>query len=214
MNFFAHAVLAAEHNADSGYVLGSMFPDFCTMAGLKSRSTGHPLVDAGIAHHHLVDDVFHGSTGFVGWMGRSRDELEDAGLGLGPAMAVAHVGVELILDGWLSETESRQTVYREALNLGAELELELGDEGPRLRRLARRLVDAPFPEGYVEPDFVAERLRRILAPRPRLALDESSFETVQAWARRARDEAPQLAPALMVEVRDRLASRIDFRQPE
>ena len=59
MNFFAHALLAAEHNPAPAYLLGSMLPDFCTMAGVKSEKTGHTLVDAGVAHHHLVDDVFH-----------------------------------------------------------------------------------------------------------------------------------------------------------
>jgi hypothetical protein len=74
-----------------------------------------------------------------------------------------------------------------------------------------RLADAPFPEGYVDPDFVAERLRRILAPRPRLALDDAAFETVREWTRTARSHAPELAPELMEQVRSGLAARIEFR---
>jgi hypothetical protein len=73
-----------------------------------------------------------------------------------------------------------------------------------------RLIDAPFPEGYLDADFVAERLRRILAPRPRLALDEHAFEQVRIWAHGARREASERGPELMQQVRERLDARIDF----
>ena len=211
MNFFAHALLAAEHNADPAYVLGSMLPDFCTMAGVKSEATGHVLVDAGVAHHHLVDDVFHPAPAFIAWMGEARDELEDAGVSLGPAMAVGHVGVELVLDGWLAERDQGRTPYRHALSHAGRARLSLGSANETLHRLVGRLVDAPFPEGYVDSDFVAERLRRILAPRPRLALDEHAFEVVKDWAVRAREQASHRAPELMAQVRERLAERIEFR---
>jgi acyl carrier protein phosphodiesterase len=211
VNFFAHALLAAEHNADPAYVLGSMLPDFCTMAGVKPDPTGHALVDAGVAHHHLVDDVFHPAPQFITWMGEARDELEDAGVALGPAMAVGHVGVELILDGWLAEQDQGRTPYRDALSHASEARLPLGSASETLHRLIGRLVDAPFPEGYVDSDFVAERLRRILAPRPRLALDEHAFSVVKEWASRAREQAARRAPELMAQVRERLAERIDFR---
>ena len=59
MNFFAHALLAAEHNADPAYVLGSMLPDFCTMAGVKPDATGHALVDAGIDAYQAIQPVEH-----------------------------------------------------------------------------------------------------------------------------------------------------------
>jgi acyl carrier protein phosphodiesterase len=210
VNFFAHALLAAEHNPEPAYVLGSMLPDFCTMAGVKGEATGHELVDAGVAHHHLVDDVFHPAPGFVEWMGEARDELEEEGVGLGPAMAVGHVGVELVLDGWLGERDRGRTPYRVALTCARERQLDLGSHSDRLHRLVHRLVDAPFPEGYVDSEFVAERLRRILAPRPRLALDDQALVAVKRWARRARQQAPTRAPQLMEQVRERLAKRVDF----
>lgn len=210
MNFFAHALLAAEHNADPKYLLGSMLPDFCTMVGVRSKALGNTLVDAGIAHHHLVDDIFHPASGFIEWMGNSRDELEEAGLALGPAMAVGHVGVELILDGWLAQQYEGHTHYKGALVHAREVELPLGEYSERLHHLIDRLIDAPFPEGYVDPDFVAERLQRILASRPRLALDAAALVEVRKWARRARQEAPSRAPELMAQVRAGLKSRMDF----
>jgi hypothetical protein len=48
-----------------------------------------------------------------------------------------------------------------------------------------RLADAPIPVGYRDPEFVLTRLQRILAPRPRLALQAHELEPVRAWLEHA-----------------------------
>ncbi|HBP23029.1 MAG TPA: hypothetical protein DEA08_35305, partial [Planctomycetes bacterium] len=177
MNFFAHAVLALRRREDPAWVLGSMAPDFASMAGLRlARGEGEPAgaLGEGIAFHHRSDDAFHGAPRFLELMKSARVDLRERGVGLGAALAISHVGVELLLDGWLVEQGGVPEPYREAV-ASAEARAEAlsfqGDEEAARRQwrsACARLAQAPLPEGYTDPRFVAERLVRILARRPRL----------------------------------------------
>ena len=177
MNFFGHAVVASWEARTSGYVLGAMLPDFATMCGARLAEIDHPELGAGIALHHRTDRVFHACSHFVALFREARRALLARGLGRGHAHAVGHVGVELLLDGWLVEQPKARETYAAALRCGRHRELGqqirwLEEDGcERWRRLHRRLEAHGPPEDYRDPTLVAARIERILRDRPRLALD-------------------------------------------
>ena len=210
MNFFAHAYLAARENQDPRFVLGSMIPDFVGMIGARLRVVNDPVIAAGIAHHHEVDAAFHGAPLFLRLMGEAQDYLEARGLATGSSMAVGHVGVELVLDGWLATHGHRHDTFRGALNTtgAAAPEWLSREHAPRWSVLRDRLVDGTLPHAYLDAEFVASRLELILCSRPRLALRSGDASTVAAWATEARDQIHAHASALLREVLARLhASR-------
>lgn len=102
MNFFGHVVVATWlPDADGRTALGAMLPDLLGIAGLRGVEPRDPEVARGLELHHRTDDVFHASDAFVTLQASLRAALEAGGLQGGPARAVAHVGVELLLDGAL-----------------------------------------------------------------------------------------------------------------
>ena len=215
MNFFSHAVIAARRSEDPRWILGSMLPDFCSMAGLRLETvTGDAPLERGVAFHHTSDDAFHGAPIFVEMMETAREELEAEGLDDGPAMAIGHVGVELLLDGALVDQSGVSVGYRaameEAPHVGPLLRfvgVEVDPGEARWRSLATRLAAAPLPERYTEPGFVADRLIRILATRPRLAVRFGHEHLVHSWAKRAAPVVASRASELFAEVEGRLAER-------
>lgn len=214
MNFFSHAVVAARRSDDPRWILGSMLPDFVSMAGLRLESvTGDAPLERGVAFHHTCDDAFHGAPIFVDLMEHAREELELDGLDSGPAMAIGHVGVELLLDGYLVEQRGVTVGYRAAIEEAAHIDVLLRfvglapeQGGARWREMAERLANAPVPQRYTEPAFVEDRLVRILSSRPRLAVPFGREPLVHDWARRAAPEVSRRAPALFEQVESRLSS--------
>ena len=184
VNFLGHACVAGARCTDPRFVFGAMLPDFATMAGVRLEGTDDPEIAAGVAFHHTTDDAFHGAPTFIELMSDARDVLEAEGVDLGPAMAVGHVGVELLLDGWLVDRPGAEARYRVALDAGRAqldtLRFRSDPNGGRVAQLCARLCDAAVPGGYRDPDFVADRLERILSTRPRLALDAHAVERVSA----------------------------------
>ena len=211
MNFFAHAVLAAARREEPEYVLGSMLPDLVGMAGLRlNRIVGDEILAAGVEFHPTTDHAFHGAPIFVDLESSSRDDLEAVGVDMGPAMAIGHVGVELLIDGWLSEVRGVILLYREALKIASAQVAKLSFHDPqpgqraRWQRMCARLVEAPVPEGYRDPEFVADRLVMILSRRPRLAIPPRQRGLVVEWARRAKPIIARRSPSLLDEVEGRL----------
>lgn len=206
MNFFGHAYLAARENEDPRFILGSMVPDFVGMIGARLSAVNDPLIAAGIAHHHEVDAAFHGAPLFLSLMGDAQDYLEARGLTHGPCMAVGHVGVELILDGWLATHGHRHDAFCEALKAAGETALEWvnKEHAPRWAVLRHRLADGTLPHAYLDPEFIASRLELILSARPRLALHGDDASIVCTWASEAREQIHAKAEVLLQEVIGRL----------
>lgn len=194
MNFYGHLVIGLRIDADPSFLLGTMLPDFASMAGLRLSASSHPTMSAGIGFHHDTDAAFHRAPIFTDMTAAGVEALEGAGITRGTARAVAHVGLELLLDGLLVEQADGpgEGPYREALrqalspSLQAHIETDRGAGDPRFTTLIQRLSDAPVPAGYREPAFVAERLQHVLARRPRLAMGPGDGPKVQAWLTRAR----------------------------
>ena len=208
MNLYAHAVVAALEDDRPRFVLGAMLPDLAGMAGLRIAALDDPSLERGVAHHHRVDAAFHASSGFLDLSAGARNELLAEGVPRWSAHAIGHVGVELLLDGCLSEVESGRGSFEraraEAPGAASDVVWKRPDRERRWARLCDWLAESPVPDGYRDPDFVAERVRRILARRPRLALDARGEEALARWAHRARPLVADRAGALLDEVAERL----------
>lgn len=205
VNFFGHCIVARWQPVDASFVLGAMLPDFASMARTRVPKAHNPVVAAGIEHHHATDKAFHGAPTFLELMYDEQDVLEAQGLSYGSAMAVAHVGVELMLDGWLVDQHGEDPVYRKALQVEdhglvwAEPEVE-----PRWEMLRSKLLESPLPSAYRDDRFVSSRMVRILEHRPRLALDEAEARHVDDWVAGARKRVHARASELMAELAQRL----------
>jgi acyl carrier protein phosphodiesterase len=203
VNFFGHTVLAVKRSADPAFVLGSMLPDFATMIRARPPRTEHADIDSGIQFHWRTDEVFHRSPAFRTLTHRAFVWLSMRGVRSGSAHAVAHVGVEILLDAALSDDDGAQHAYRAALvgaapaDLGRRLGWASDEQRDRFDALRERLLARGAITREIAPDTVAERLRSVLADRPRLSLDDTSVQTVRDWARVARAEVSACAAPLV-----------------
>lgn len=224
VNFFGHAWLAAGRNADPRFVLGAMLPDLAPMAGLRLRGANDAALSAGIAHHLAVDAAFHALPAFQMLTADAARALRRAGLRRGPARGAAHIGLELLLDGWLARRCGVPGVYRTALaqapQLGALLRFAPGPAAatPRAQttiatahrnppnaagvawtfpELCRKLAASPLPEAYAEPSYTAARVTAALARRPRLALTPAERNACAAWLRPAARTLAASAESLL-----------------
>lgn len=176
---------------DSGYLIGSALPDVASMG--RFRLTEPPAsqsVEAGIALHHRTDDAFHGHQWFRRHSQAVTRQLEHAGLVRGAAMACGHVGVELLLDGHLlDENPELRNSVQAAMTSIVKAEHGLADVVVADRRQdwqvhLDRFANWTLPDDYNSPDAVAERLRRILARRRRLAFPYEQVGLVAEVLRR------------------------------
>jgi len=172
MNFFGHAAVAswARHTAGTpGVVLGAMLPDFATMCGGRIEGADDAEVTAGIALHHATDGVFHQLPVVTGLMRELDDHLVHGQCARGPRRAVAHIGVELLLDGTLTDDPAYRATYLSGLWHQPVLRWRDPATGPRFEQLLERLRAYGVPEDLRQPASIVTRLQRILAHRPLLA---------------------------------------------
>jgi len=209
MNFFGHAWLATEARSDAAFVFGAMLPDLAAMAGLRVRAVDHAAADAGRRFHLATDAAFHRSELFTALALAATRELRGAGLRSGPARAIGHVGVELLLDGWIAERRGVPALYGEALarvpELAPAVSFRRDADAAPIVELCARLASARLPpDAWCEPARLTARLARILARRARLALEPRELGPVRAWAPAARFAVGDAAPALLGELRREL----------
>lgn len=168
MNYFGHAAIASWQNKRGGFPLGAMLPDFSTMCGARVSGTPDGEVAEGIALHHVTDKVFHTLPVVTGLMRELDEKLARGGCAKGPRRAVAHIGVELLLDGVLVDKPE----YREAYQLGVEYDAQIDwrDEGDHVRYWAfiQRMRARGAPDDLKQPEAIAFRLERMLERRPLL----------------------------------------------
>jgi hypothetical protein len=206
VNFFGHTVLAVRRSADPAFVLGSMLPDFATMIRARPPHTEHADIDSGMQFHWRTDEVFHRSPAFLALTHQAVVWLSARGVRSGSALAVAHVGVEVLLDAALSDDEGAQRAYRAALegaapdDLGCHVAWASDEQRDRFDMLRARLLTRGAITADIAPDTVAERLRSALADRPRLSLDDTSVQAVRDWARIARPAVSAHAGPLIREI--------------
>jgi len=217
MNFFGHALTAQRSEAARGavraeFVLGAMLPDFASMLRTRPPGASQDALRAGLAFHHATDDAFHGAQSFVEFSREASSFLLGRGLPRGSARAVAHVGVELVLDGAFVLLESAANeAYLSAIDcalterVASTIHWPSLDAGVRFERLCLTLKTRGAFPSHTPAELLAERLRAILAGRPRLAMDEAGQSVVREWLVTARPAIVSGAAQLLSEVEQRLA---------
>jgi len=212
VNYLGHAAVATWRSDDRAFVLGAMLPDFATMIGTRPPATTHPGLESGMRFHYRTDEVFHRSVGFRELTRSAFDWLQGHGVERGRARAIAHVGVELLLDADLARAEPVRRAYVAALHGGAEHDLgrhlswaaaegHRGFEDLRARLLVRGVAaDDPTPA------VTSQRLRRALSARPRLALDDADELVAREWVTVAQPHVTARATGLARELADRLGA--------
>lgn len=200
MNFYAHAVVAEARRTDADFVLGSMLPDLAAMAGLRVAGADSTELRQGIRLHHESDERFHACAVFGALTRDGARDLQALGLRRGPARGAAHVGIELLLDGWLVGERPPTDAYRSAIDRAAVCSDTVQWRTPptkEWRRLCARITTAEATDGYKDPAEVARRTARALARRPRLALAEQEFGPLETWLRTVRARVAHHGPALL-----------------
>lgn len=216
VNFYGHAVLAAATHSDSAFVLGAMLPDFISILGSRPLRLELGALALGVGFHHRTDAAFHDSDTFRALQRQASLHLAARGVRRGPTRAVAHVGVELLIDAALARrpasvhpgTTLENERYLSALELGTSPELGLVWESAvqtqRFTELCQRLHHAGVDRFRGEPPEVVAALARILARRPRLALSEDELHAVEGWAPEAYVAVENELPALLKELENQL----------
>jgi len=183
VNFFGHAAVATwQETAPPGRVLGAMLPDFSTMSGARlAADQPHDAdVSGGIDLHHVTDGVFHRLPPILALMRELDERLLVGGCARGPRRAVAHIGVELLLDGVLVDDATYRDAYVAGLAHSPDgIAWREPDDAPQFSRLLDRLRSYGVPLDLQRPDAIAQRLHRMLAHRPLLAPNASDLVAIK-----------------------------------
>ena len=217
MNFFGHALIAQRDEATRGpiraeFVLGAMLPDLASMLRTRPPVATLTTLSAGVSFHHQTDDAFHGSRSFLELSRRASSFLSDRRVPRGTARAVAHVGVELLLDAAFAREQGANEAYLSAIacalteRVQSCIQWPTIDASERFQHLCHSLRDRGAYPAEPDSELIAERLQRILADRPRLAMDERGLSVVRAWVESSRSQITSGAPELLREVEQRLYS--------
>jgi hypothetical protein len=214
MNFFSHAVVAGRFSRDPEFVLGAMLPDFASMLGVRMPPVAEATIRNGVRFHHLTDGVFHELPSFRLLTREANAALRERGVARGPARAVAHVGIEILLDTTLGQSAAARDAYLSGLEAGRTPALARSlawaeAEAKRLTDLLETLVQ----RGIVldtSAELLVERIRRTLAGRPRLRLGPDDPPRVRDWVEATRDRVVGSTPALIAE----LHRELELRLPE
>lgn len=218
MNFFGHAALAARHFGErspqpSEAVLatlcaGAMLPDFVGMLRLGRLLPNDPVLARGVLFHHKSDEAFHDLPLFVSMSREAFAWLSERGLPRGPARAVAHVGIEMLLDEAFALDADARAAYRAALRvpLTPLLEFREPPDAPRLAALQKALLDRAETALDAPAEVVAERIRRTLSGRPRLATDDAGQVLLARWVETTRPRIFAEGPAVFGALRQLLAN--------
>ena len=169
-----------------------MLPDFAGMCGARLGDTADVDLAAGIALHHATDAAFHRLAPVVALMRELDERLERLGCARGPRRAVAHVGVELLLDGVLVAEPAYRASYLAGIGCASAATWRDADGPARFAVLVERLRTYGVPDDLRAPDAIASRLARVLGDRPLLA---PSPADLRAIARALADQQPRVAVA-------------------
>lgn len=177
MNFFGHAAVASWSSAPPAAVLGAMLPDFATMIGSRLAEAADAEVARGVDLHHATDAAFHTLPAVTGLMRELDAQL--AGCARGPRRAVAHIGVELLLDGVLAREPAYRAAYLAGIAYEPDVQWRDDDGARRFPALLARLRARGVPDDLASPEAVTTRLGHILAPRPRLAATADDLRIIR-----------------------------------
>jgi hypothetical protein len=186
VNFFGHAAVATwsapsptGQTVEPGVVLGAMLPDFATMCGGRIDGSEDASVAAGIDLHHATDAAFHALPVVTGLMRELDEHLVRGQCARGPRRAVAHIGVELLLDGAMIDEPSYRAAYLAGISHDAALRWRDREAAPRFAALIGRLRARGIPDDLRAPDAITTRIHHILAHRPLLAPSADDLRAIR-----------------------------------
>jgi hypothetical protein len=185
-----------------------MLPDFVGMLRI-SRPTVHDAVLArGVALHHRTDEAFHDLPSFHRLSRHSFAWLSERDMPRGPARAVAHIGIEILLDEVLADDAAAREAYLAALrvSLAPLLTFPQASDAERMQGLQNALLGRAATALHPPPELVAERIVRTLSGRPRLATDAAGQVLLGAWVAMARPRVLDEAPEVFASLRSQLAN--------
>lgn len=180
MNYFGHAAVASWHSAEPAVTLGAMLPDFATMSRTRLADPDDAGVARGIALHHRTDGAFHHLPPVLALMRELDGRLDAGGCARGPRRAVAHIGVELLLDGVLVTEPAYRDAYTAALAY-EPVSVRFRDAGDaeRFAQLHARLRSHGVPDDLQQPESIVHRMHRMLAHRPMLAPNAADLAVIR-----------------------------------
>ncbi len=211
MNFVGHVALAARFSDEPAFFLGAMLPDFSSMLGVRAPDRVPGALGEGIRFHHLTDEVFHALPWFTELQGEALRFLRARGVAAGTRRAVAHVGVELLLDAELAEDPRTRAAYLGGLSAGRDPTV-LGSlpwpavQRARLQRLAA-ILEERSDSAKAGAAVVVERLARALSSHPRLAVGPDALKPVTDWVELGRARVVASAPVLVANLAQAIAGR-------
>lgn len=181
MNYFGHAAVASWCEPAGGSALGAMLPDFATMSRARLAEPSDADVARGIALHHETDRVFHQQPPVLALMRELDDRLARAGCARGPRRAVAHIGVELLLDGVLVDESAYRDTYLAGLaHDPAGVRWRDDGDDARFAVLLERLRAHGVPDDLRRIESITMRLSRMLAHRPLLAPSPADLTAIKS----------------------------------
>jgi hypothetical protein len=204
VNFFGHAWVAGCFSASEAFILGSMLPDLANMLRTPPPEARHAELSAGIRMHHETDRVFHDTEVFRSLEADARLDLSNAGVSKGARRALAHVGVEFLIDAELAGATPGWTGYTYALRFGSSdacrerLDWQSADTRPRFAALCDRL--AAVAAARADNTRIAQRLVAALAGRPRLELAAEHVAALEPWLEQCRPRVVARLPELLIEL--------------
>jgi acyl carrier protein phosphodiesterase len=171
MNFIGHLYVARWTGDAPSFLLGAMLPDFASMAATRLTTIEDEVLARGVRMHHRTDDAFHAAPVFSALVQETITELSALGVERGPARAVGHIGVEMLIDGELVRHAEVGPAYLSALAAFQDVAhaLDAKSRVP-LEALVARLIRYGIPYDYERPEAVTARVSSVLARRPRLSL--------------------------------------------
>ena len=180
MNYFGHAAVASWSAATvAGKTLGAMLPDFASMCRVRLDDPADTAVAEGVALHHATDAAFHDLAPVTALMSELDGRLERLGCAKGPRRAVAHIGIELMLDGVLVDDETYRATYLDGLaHDGAGVRWRAPEGPAHFAILLDRLRGHGVPEDLRRTDAITMRLQRILGHRPLLAPSPADLQAI------------------------------------
>ncbi|MDQ3370495.1 MAG: hypothetical protein M3680_34175 [Myxococcota bacterium] len=207
VNFFGHAAVASWTSVVPAVVLGAMLPDFATMSGSRLAADAAHDADlaAGIALHHATDAAFHRLPVVLGLMRELDALLAEGDCARGPRRAVAHIGVELLLDGVLVDDPGYRAAYTAALAHDPTITWRDGDDPARFEHLLTRLRAHGVPDDLRDPVAITQRLARVLGHRPLLAPSAADLRVIGAALVTYQPRVAVAAPTILRALRAGLA---------
>lgn len=179
MNFFGHAAVASWTSQVPGVVLGAMLPDLARMCGARIEAVDDDAVAQGVALHHATDAAFHQLPAVTALMRELDGLLAHGHCARGPRRAVAHIGVELLLDGALIDEPAHRAAYLGALTHDPALRWCDPGDAPRLAALLDRLRARGVPDDLQRPVAITTRVHHVLAHRPLLAPSPDDLRAIR-----------------------------------